>query len=261
MLLRVLIGLGALLMLVGFGAAGVEYWQNRPVAEGAGTATEAVETSEVPVQSWLISPTGGLVPQAEVRAYLTQDRFVESRTASITQTALLSELLLDGEKLPEAAYLQVLADIRAPRVAGNVCEVLLQSIAAECAINRARVVDGSVDAVAGKARFGMELVYRLKPPDEELPDLAKHVLMTETVSVDFEAGAEGARVPDELLSSAVNAAVAACDAAKKAVACRIVGLDTTWFDNGSGAVLARIAWLAPFPKGLIPVPPLGAPGG
>ncbi len=261
MLLRVLIGIGAALMLLGFGAAGVQYLQNRP-AEGQATwdATE-VEPAEAPVQTWLISPTGGLVPRADVRAYLDQGRFVESRTAFVTRSALLSELLLEGEKLPEAAYLQVLADIRAPMVAGRICEVLLETIAAECAVNRARVVDGSVDPVAGEARFGIEMVYRLNPSDEPLPDLAAHVLMTETVSLDFEPGTDGARVPEELLASAVTAAVVACDAIKGAKACRVMGLDTTWFDNGSGAARARIAWLVPLPKGLVAVPPLDTPGG
>lgn len=261
MLLRVLIGIGAALMLLGFGAAGVQYWQNRPATKAVAGDAQAVEAPVAPVQNWLISPTGGLVPQAEVQAYLIQDRFVESRTAFVTRSALLSELLLEGEKLPEVAYLQVLADIRAPKVAGKICDVLLQTIAAECAVNRARVVDGSVDPVAGEARFGIELVYRLKSTEEPLPDLAAHVLMTDTVSLDFEAGADGARVPEELLASTASAAIAACDAVKGANTCRVMGLDTTWFDNGSGAARARIGWLAPLPKGMFPAPPLGTPGG
>lgn len=261
MLLRVLIGLGVALMLLGFGAAGVQYWQNRPAQDAEAWDGPATEVAEVPVQTWLISPAGGLVPQRDVRAYLVQDRFVEGRTAVVTLSALLSELLMEGEKLPEAAYLQVLADIRAPRVADKVCDVLLKSIAADCAVNKARVVDGSVDPVAGEARFGVELVYRLKPSDEALPDLGAHVLMTDSVSLDFEGGADGARIPEELLASAVTAALSACDAVKGAKACRVMGLDTTWFDNGSGAARARIGWLAPLPKGLIAAPPLGAPGG
>jgi hypothetical protein len=259
MLLRVLIGLGAALMLLGFGAAGVQFWQNRPAAATA--APDATDVAAVPVQTWLISPSGGLVPQDEVKAYLVQDRFVESRTAFVTQSALLSALLLEGEKLPEAAYLQVLADIRAPKVAGKICEVLLETIAADCAVNTARVVDGSVDPVAGEARFGVELVYRLKPAADALPDLASHVLMTDTVSLDFDAGAEGARVPEELLESTVDAALAACDAVKGGKACRVMGIDTTWFDNGSGAARARIGWLAPLPKGLVAAPPLDVSGG
>lgn len=264
MLLRVVIGLGLALMLLGFGAAGVQYLRlgaDPETAVARTPASEAGSGAAAVTQTWLISPAGGAVPQAEARAYLAQDRFVESRIATVTRTALLTELLQDGERLPDAPYLQVLADIRAPLVAGRLCDALLVSIAAGCAVHHARVVDGSIDRAAGKARFKVDLAYRLKPSDEALPDLAAHVLMSDTIGREFAAGAEGAGMPEELLGSAADAAVAACGALKGGKSCRVTGLDVTWFDNGSGAVRARIGWLAPLPQGIVTAPPLGVPGG
>ena len=261
MVLRVVIGLGLVMMLLGFGAAGLQYWEKRSTSaalDGAATGTTAPPVTQ---QSWLISQSGGVVPQADVQAYLVQDRFVESRTAFVTRSARLDELLLEGEKLPQEAYLQVLADIRAPMVAAKICNALLETIAVDCAINRARVVDGSVDPVAGEARFAIELVYRLKPVEQPLPDLATHVLMTKTISLDFEANVGGVPGPEALLASAADAAVAACEAVRKVKACRVLGLETTWYDNASGAARARIGWLAPLPEGMFPAPPLGMVGG
>lgn len=261
MLLRVVIGLGAVLVLLGFGAAGVQHWQTGRAAPEAGGAAQVADASVAPAQTWLISPTGGVVPRADVRAFLVQDRFVDSRTVFVTRSARLSDLLLDGEVLPDAAYLQVLADIRAPRVAGSICAVLLETIAATCAANRARVVEGSVDPIAGTARFGIEFVYTLDASAGVLPDLGAHVLMMDTVGLEVEAGTNDARTPEALVGRAVSNALAACNAVRGGKVCRVMGLDTTWFDNGSGAARATIGWLSPLPKGLEAAPPLGTSGG
>jgi hypothetical protein len=189
-MLRLLIGTGLLLMALGFGAAGWQYWQTLPQAEAA-TATEAApdnapdnasgQADEVrpearPVrQSWLIAPTGGLVAQSDVRAYLAQDRFVPERTVEVTLQAPLAALISEGEKLPEPTFLQVLADIRAPKIAEGLCNRMRQTIAADCAVNAARALEDSVDAAAGTARFRVELVYRMNEDSIELPDLAAHV--------------------------------------------------------------------------------------
>jgi len=78
-MLRVLIGTGVLLMAVGFGAAGWQYWQTMPKTAAASEATTDVVTT-APVaasptarQGWLISPTGGLVPQGDVRPFLAPE--------------------------------------------------------------------------------------------------------------------------------------------------------------------------------------------
>ena len=57
-MLRILLGTGALLMAVGFGAAGWQYWQSLPKAEPVAAAEEqAVEPSApkaVQRQRWLM---------------------------------------------------------------------------------------------------------------------------------------------------------------------------------------------------------------
>jgi hypothetical protein len=262
-MLRVLIGTGLLLMAVGFGAAGWQYWSTlpKPVAVEA-EAPAAVRPVTAPdVQSWLISPTGGLIPQKEVRTYLAQDRYVPDRTFRIVREAKLSDLLTEGEKLPEAAFLQVLADIRAPRVAEGLCEVLVQSIAQDCAVNVARVVEGSVDAAADTATFQVDLVYRLKAAGADLPDLAAHVLRSTVVRLDLEPGAAGTASPDAALQAALAAVTAACEADGVGEACRPMRFSLDWAPGSPVSARAEIAWLDPLPKGMFVAPPLDPAAG
>ncbi|NJM83948.1 MAG: hypothetical protein HC844_17205 [Tabrizicola sp.] len=263
-MLRLLIGLGVLMMLAGFGAAGWQFVQSRQPGEpdavvaadaGQGDAAAQARKSE---QTWLISPTGGLVPQREALAYLSQDRFVEGRTIEVTRTALLTDLLLDGEKLPDAPYLEVLADIRAPIIAEKTCAILIERLAAECALNSARVVEGSVDAVGERARFRIQLVYRLKETDAAIPDPAVHALNTERLEIAVDQQSDIAASAEDFLRLAIDSALQSCTEGKKAgLGCRVTQMDVTWYETGVGAARAEIGWLAPLPKGIIPVKPLG----
>ena len=203
-----------------------------------------------------ISPTGSPVSRADLRAYLIQDRFVESRTVTITRSALLQDLLQDGEKLPDPAYLEVLSDIRAPRVAGQACDALLATLAAECAINSARVVPGSVDPTAGKAQFRLELVYRLKPAKDELPDLSKHALSREALNIILDPASGQADSAETLLQATAEAALAACAQPARQKACHVLRLDLIWRGKGIGVARAEVGWLIPLPKGMFPVTPL-----
>ncbi|MFN4202051.1 MAG: hypothetical protein ACK4GM_03240 [Tabrizicola sp.] len=267
-MLRLLIGTGVLLMAVGFGAAGWQYWQTMPKVEAAvadapapQAGTPATAAPPPPRQTWLISPSGGLVPQDDVRAYLAQERFAERRRVTVTRQARLTDLLVEGETLPQPEYLQVLADIRAPMVAEGLCEVLVQSLATDCAVDAARVVEGSVDPVAGTAQFRLELVYRL-PDTEDLPDLGAHVLRSDSVALTLEAGAEGSASAGSALAAALSAATGACAARADARICRVVQVALDWAPDQPVRARAQIAWLAPLPKGMFIAPPLGpATGG
>lgn len=258
-MLRLVIGTGVLLMALGFGAAGLQYWQGLPKAEAA--KAEAPEpgmpaaATRAPRQAWLISPSGGLVPQDEVRAYLAQERFAERRTVTVTRQARLTDLLAEGETLPQPEYLQVLADIRAPKVAEGLCAVLVHSLATDCAVNAAQVVEGSVDPVAGTARFRLELVYRL-PDTADLPDLAAHVLQSDTASLIVEPGAAGSESAEAALAAAITAATDACASKADAQLCRVVQIAIDWAPDRAVQARARIAWLAPLPKGMFTAPPL-----
>jgi hypothetical protein len=254
-MLRLLIGTGILLMIVGFGAAGWQYWQGLP---GADTAVETVAMpAAAPArQSWLIAPDGGLVPQDVVRTYLAQEGFAPGRMVEVIRTRGLADLLVEGEKLPEAPFLQVLADIRAPRVADGLCGVLLRSFAEACALASARVVEDSVDPVAGTAVFRLELAYRLPSDEADLPDLAAHVLGTETVSLSLGAGEPGTESAEAALSAAVAAAQAACADRDARLLCRPMRLWLTWVPGGQASFRAEIAWLEPLPDGMYPAPPL-----
>ena len=263
-MLRLLIGTGVLLMAVGFGAAGWQYWQTMPKA--APSVEVAAEADPVPAaaaaspkptrQAWLISSTGGIVPQEDVAAYHAQDRFVPGRTLQVVRQASLAALLAEGEKLPEAPFLQVLADIRAPRVAEGLCAVLTRTIAQDCAVNSARVVPDSVDMATGTAMFRLELVYRLKDAGTDLPDLAAHVLRRDVVRLDLDLGAEGTASPDIALQSALDAAAAACQTEGVGEACRPLRLSLNWTPGRAVQALAEIAWLDPLPKGMFMAPPL-----
>lgn len=254
-MLRLLIVTGLLLMTVGFGAAGWQYWQSLPKAAPVQTVAAAPPETG---QSWLISPTGGMVPREEVRAYLAQDRFVPGRTVEIVQVAPLTDLLVDGETLPEAPYLQVLADIRAPKLAEGLCLVLASRVAQDCAVNSARVVAGSVDPLRGTAEFRIELVYRLQRDMDVLPDLAAHVLQTEWVTSD----PAGAQAVEDILAATVETARAACADKAEAQTCRILKIALDWAPGGKTTAQARIGWLSPLPEGMFPAPPLEpVPGG
>lgn len=267
-MLRLLIGTGVLLMAVGFGAAGWMYWQSLPpsqaaVAEAApGESGTATPEPPAPRQAWLMSPAGDLIPQDDVRAFLAQERFAPTRTVQVVRQARLADLLASGESLPEADYLQVLADIRAPRVAEGLCEVLLQSVAADCAVNAARVVEGSVDLVAGTAMFKLDLAYRLPEADAELPDLAAHVYRSAPVEVALDAGAVGTASVEVALAAALSAVTEACAAETVGDLCRMQRLSLDWVPGQPIRARAEIAWLDPLPRGLFVAPPLTtAPGG
>ncbi len=251
-MLRVLITSGLLLMTAGFGAAGWQYWQ---ASSAAGTAPDAVDVVAEGGQSWLISETGGIVPREETLAYLAQDRFVPGRFVAMVRTAPLTALVAEGEALPDPAYLEVFADIRAPKLAEGLCPVLLDTIASDCAVHSARVVPGSVDPVMGTGQFRIDLVYRLKP-DAELPDLAQHVLVPQPVPLAVEVGSPATASAEAGLTALVEAAAAACAAEGAGQVCRVLNLSVDWAPARLVAE-ARIGWLAPLPEGVIPAPPLG----
>jgi hypothetical protein len=259
-MLRVLIGTGALLMAVGFGAAGWQYWQSLPTTETVASAEtgsgEILVARTVARQSWLISPTGGLIRQDDVQAYLVQDRFVPQRTVDMTLQARLVDLLAAGEKLPEVEYLEVLSDIRAPRVAEGLCAVMVQSFAADCAVNAARVVEGSVDPVAGTAEFRVELVYRLAEAADDVPDLAAHVLRTDVARLTLEPGAAGTESAEATLSAALSMAAEACATEGVGALCRPIDLAVTWRSADRVQARAEIGWLDPLPEGMFVAPPL-----
>lgn len=259
-MLRLLIGSGVLLMAVGFGAAGWQYYQGLPasVADAAETAPGPVAGG--PSQEWLIAPSGGLVPRDRALAYLRQDRFVPDRKVTVRRSARLTDLLVQGEKLPDTPYLQALADIRAPMLAEGLCKVLIDTLAADCAVNAARVEDGTVDPIQGTAQFRLELVYRLKPEDQELPDLGAHVLTQERLRLEFDPQTEGVQTAEAALATLVSQAQAACG--EDGQICRVTALKMDWSPAAPVDLVAEIAWLSPLPGGVFPVPPLeAAPGG
>jgi hypothetical protein len=251
-MLRLLIGTGILLMAVGFGAAGWQYWQGIPADPAPAEGRDAV-ASDRPV--WLISPTGAMVPEPDARAFLVQDRLVPERMARLTVTARLDDLLLPGEKLPTAPYLEVLADIRASRLGQTLCAVLTADLAQVCTVHSARVIAGSVNRSRGDARFVIELAYRQDVTGTELPDLAMHVLRTE------QAVPDAAVLPlpssaKEALAELVAASTAACAPEDRAATCRVLGLTMDWAPGTSRQAAASVAWLAPLPDGMSPLSPI-----
>lgn len=275
-MLRFLIGTGALLMLAGFGAAGWQYWQGLPQnAAGPGDQASLAEAGGQ-AQSWLISPSGGIVRPEDVRAFLEQERLVRDRMVEVTQVAALATLLADGEKLPDAPYLEVLADIRAPMIAQALCQALTATIARVCAVQSARVVMGSVDPISGTAVFRIALAFRQKPSDVPLPDLASHVLRTETVTpfadtVPPEAQDKNDAAPDAaeapVLPESAEAALAellqavstACSDEDRAPTCRLLGVTLDWAPGVVPNATARVAWLAPLPEGMTVAPSMEPP--
>ena len=254
-MLRLLIGSGLLLMAVGFGAAGWQYWHGLPP-----TATAAQDEGAVaPLgQVWLISPTGTVVPEADSRAFLIQDRLVPERLARLLVTASLGDLLIEGEKLPAAPFREVLADIRAPRLGQSFCPILTAELALTCSVHSARVVPGSVNAGRSEARFVIELAYRQDVAGRELPDLATNVLQTENVQPATEDRPEPASA-EAALAELAAAAVAACAPEDRAPTCRVLDLSLEWDSGASLQESARIGWLGPMPEGMTILSPIEPP--
>jgi hypothetical protein len=250
-MLRLLIGTGLLLMAVGFGAAGWQYWQGLDRTEPA-QAGGAARSPDALV--WLISPTGAVVPERDGRAFLVQDRLVPDRMARIEMAARLDALLLEGETLPASPYLEVLADIRAPRLAQTLCPILTTRLAAACTVHSARVVPGSVNALRGEARFRLELAFRQDLDGAELPDLAAHVLQTEEVEPDPAVLPPPGSV-EAALAELVAAAAAACAGEERSATCRVLGLALAWAPGAPRQAVARIAWLRPLPEGMTSLAP------
>jgi hypothetical protein len=278
-MLRLLIGTGLALMVVGFGAAGWQYWASLPAAPVTQDALAQPADAALAQGGWLVSPTGGLIPRDDVRAYLAQDRLVPGRSVTVTHTAPLTALLAEGQTLPAQPYLQVFADIRAPRMAEGLCEVLLASVAQDCAVHSARVVPDSVDPVRGTARFRIELAFRLKPEADPLPDLGARVFQSEilaigddptavTVPEEATEAAEDDAAPAEVanpldaasvtdaLAALAATVVQACSAADDRQACRILSLSLDWAADAPAFGQGRVGWLEPLPEGMIPAPSL-----
>ncbi len=261
-MLRFLIATGVTLMLVGFGAAGWQFWQSlpdAPAAEGTDVGDlPAASTSRAAAalpQSWPISPTGGPVPLADVRAFLDQDRSDPSRSAVITLTAAIADLVAEGEAPPDPVYYQVFADIRAPLLAEDLCPVLTKGIARLCVVHSARVVPGSVDAARGTARFRIELFYGLGPDAGALPDLALHVMDQVPVALAPET-ATGLASVEAALAALIDSATAACPAEDDGQACRVLRLSLDWAPGQTASGLAQVSWLRPLPKSLRAAPPI-----
>jgi hypothetical protein len=255
-MLRLLIVTGLALMAVGFGAAGWQYWQGVPASGYSPRAAGAADT-----QVWLISPTGAIIPATESRAYLLQDRLVPERMARIELTARMDDLLLEGEVLPEAPYLEVLADIRAPRLGQTLCPILTAELAQSCTVHSARVIPGSVNALRGEARFALELAYRQDLGGADLPDLAAHVLRNAELRPDPEVLPPPGSI-EAALAELVASARTACAEEDRIATCRVVELSLNWAPGAARQAAARIAWLSPLPDGMSNLPPVApATGG
>ena len=247
-MLRLLIGIGLLLMAVGFGAVGWQYWQGLPADPATESADRAQDTAV-----WLTSRSGVVVPAEDSRAYLVQDRLVPERIARLTVTAALEGLLVPGETLPAVPYLEVLADIRAPRVGQSLCPILTNDLAQSCVLHSARVVPGSVNALRGEASFAIELAYREDVAGVELPDLAAHVLEIEEVLPDLAVLPAPASV-EAAVKELVSGTRAACEAEDRVATCRVLGLKLNLAQGGMQNAAARIAWLTPLPDGMTSLP-------
>jgi hypothetical protein len=261
-MLRFLIATGVTLMLVGFGAAGWQYWQSLPddpvaeVADAGDPSAASVDrgAADLP-KSWPISPTGGAVPIADVRAYLDQDRSDPSRSAVITLTAAISDLVAEGEAPPDPVYFEVFADIRAPLLAEDLCPVLTKGIARLCVVHSARVLPGSVDAARGTARFRIELFFGLGPDAGVVPDLALHVLDQVPVDLPVDTAAGHASV-EAALAALIDTATTACPPEDKGQACRVLRLSLDWAPGQTATGQAVVSWLRPLPDSLRVAPPI-----
>ncbi|MFM7446675.1 MAG: hypothetical protein ACKO2N_22755 [Tabrizicola sp.] len=104
-------------------------------------------------QKWLISPGGGLIPRDTARGWLKQDGVVTGRSVSIEFTAPRSALLEEGQVLHDLAHRQAFADIRAKKLAQELCAPLVSGLASACAVAEVVMEKSSLDAPGDTATF------------------------------------------------------------------------------------------------------------
>jgi hypothetical protein len=253
-MLRILIGSGLALMALGFGAAGWQYWRG-----STSGVSEPVPVAPAAPGGWLMSASGAPLPKADVMAYIAQDRFVPGRGVTILREAPLSALLADGESLPDPAFLEVMADIRAPMLAEGLCPALTAGFAAGCAVRSARVVEGSVNLATASAGFRIELVFRQKLEAAELPELAQHLFQAKVLDWPLTPAEGAAAEPppadiETALAALAETALAGCGAEAEGLACRVTGLSLDWAPGRAAKGQARIGWLTPLGQGMIALP-------
>lgn len=270
MLLRVVLFLGVLLVLAAGGAAGWQYWQNLPqstagasapagdgAAPAAGpaprfTAADPAKDLTLPKQKWLISPGGGLVSEDSARVFLRQDRFVRGRRAIVEFRAPLTALLSAGEVLPEPVYQPAFAAIRAPALAEDLCQPLIDTFAEGCALGEATMKDNSYDPGTESAEFLVTLLFTVKSGAAPLPDLGSHVLRNATVRPASEAAVAAGSVQEVL----ALAGAAAQDACADIPTCRVSSLYVGANFKDEPTARVEYDYLAPLPKGMVAAPPL-----
>ena len=154
------------------------------------------------------------------------------------------------------------------------------TVAEACAIHAARVVRGSVDPIMGTAVFKITLVYRQKPSETALPDLASHVLRTQMVAPFAAADPAADPAPDATegetgetdgavlapvlpenagaaLADLLQAVVTTCAEDDRLPTCRLLRVSLDWAPGVVPTARAEVAWLAPLPDGISAAPTLG----
>ncbi len=208
-------------------------------------------------QNWLISAGGGLVPREDVRNFLAQHKFDETRGLRFQFRAPLSALLSEGEVLPDHVFAEAFAEVRAMAIATRLCEPLLQAWAQGCAVTSAELVDESYERVTQTAEFLVNVVYTLKPEAKPLPDLGTRSFRSDYVRFDQDDAFVNAATPETLLASAIETATLSC---RVLIAddqpCRVMQMSLIWENAEKAAGHVEIGVLGPLPQGVFPAPPL-----
>ena len=272
MLLRVVLFLGVVLIAVAGGAAGWQYWQSLPqtvavAADAAPTSAAPKPVSAPPLapaegaaqasQNWLISAGGGLVPREDVRNFLGQHKFDETRGLRFQFRAPLSALLSEGEVLPDPVFAEAFAEVRAMAVATRLCEPLLQAWAQGCAVASAELVEESYEQSTQTAEFMVNVVFTLKPEAAPLPDLGTRSFRSDYVRFTQDDVFINADTPETLLASALETATLSC---RVLIAndqpCRVMQMSLIWENPEKAQGHVEIGVLGPLPQGMYAAPPL-----
>lgn len=249
--------LGMLALAFVLVAAGWRFWPNgavnQPGVPSAGRAGAALADE---AEIWLISPTGAPVAASDVQDYLMQDRSTPNRALAVTMVALVEDLLVDGEALPDPVYLEALADIRAPLLAKRLCPILLGRLVNRCTLAAAMVERGSIDPALGTGVFRLKIDYSQTLGSDDLPDLARYFL--DVRPVDLQPLADGTSITsvETALQALLGVAEAACLAEDAGQNCRILRLSLDFAFGGQVSGQAVIGSLYPLPDSLRPAPEL-----
>ncbi|MEO1307844.1 MAG: hypothetical protein AAFV38_07895, partial [Pseudomonadota bacterium] len=151
---------------------------------------------------------GGKARQTDIEAHLNSRDFADNRSATVVRRVDITDLLADGEELPEAELLDLFVQARIARVAERDCDLMRQVLANACSPSRfsASSVEGTIYNVTTRMNFVQT------QPVGPVPGSTELILNEKSFDYNVDtAGAIGWEDQDDAIAQLYGAAQVGCD--------------------------------------------------